>query len=541
MNGIRRTSHSILTLEISISKLRNWVKIASIIFLSIPIVIFLTGWLKFFIAWPATVIFLFGLYKLLRNNGFIHEQDKQHLNVSVLNLGASILLVSIPVLISGVGGVGSQTWDWVKHNAIFLDLVHQAWPLTYQTEGDVVALVYYIAFYLPAALVGKFLGWTSANCVLFLTTWIGTVLTLLWLVVFSRGKTIFAALVLIFFSGMDLIGGFFIKPDLEWYTVITEFRLQWWSNYWLYNNDASVLFYVPHQALGAWLATAILIDSYLGDNRTLPILFLILIVSLWSPFAVVGLIPLFILYLHRSGFSFEIESQLSVVNLIGLVLGLVIFLYYLSRFLTYQLPDYYMITGQEVLPGSFEFLLNRLSISKFFYEYIVFIIFEFLALASVLILIIRKASNGFSEFEKETKMLYVAILVLCVLPFFKYGIYNDLVMRSSMPALFVFQIGVVLVLRIQTSITLRMALVSMLCLGGLNSANLQYQHINNIFVSKRLVQIPSPEHITTLLHIKYQREMRRGFVGQYLGSAKSHFFQYLAPDLKPFNIDHIKQ
>ena len=48
-----------------------------------------------------------------------------------------------------------------------------------------MVLTYYVAYYLPAALVGKIAGWTAANVVLFAWSATGAALAFLWLVVLS--------------------------------------------------------------------------------------------------------------------------------------------------------------------------------------------------------------------------------------------------------------------------------------------------------------------------------------------------------------------
>ena len=48
-------------------------------------------------------------------------------------------------------------------------------------RGPITMLVYYVGYWLPAALVGRILGWGVANFILFLWTWFGVLLTVLHL------------------------------------------------------------------------------------------------------------------------------------------------------------------------------------------------------------------------------------------------------------------------------------------------------------------------------------------------------------------------
>ena len=77
------------------------------------------------------------------------------------------LPIALLVTQIGAGGFGVGTYDWAnKHNLIFADLVRFSWPVVYHGEGTPssgLMLVYYVGYYLPAALVGKVMGWHAGN------------------------------------------------------------------------------------------------------------------------------------------------------------------------------------------------------------------------------------------------------------------------------------------------------------------------------------------------------------------------------------------
>lgn len=56
----------------------------------------------------------------------------------------------------------------------------------YRLGGQAAPLVYYIAYYLPAALLGKLGGWLWAHQVLFVWSWIGLILAMLWFIILNR-------------------------------------------------------------------------------------------------------------------------------------------------------------------------------------------------------------------------------------------------------------------------------------------------------------------------------------------------------------------
>lgn len=517
---------------IPLSTLGWWLRAASGIYLAVPVAIFLTGWLKLAVAWPLTVLLAIGGTDFLRTPAAAAGRGNPGPRISVFRLGAAVMLATIPVVLAGSGGIGMQTWDWTKHNAILADLIARPWPVVYQTERDAVALVYYIAYYLPAALTGKVAGWTAANLVLFVTTWTGAVLAFLWLAVFARGAVILAALVFVLFSGMDMAGAMLTKPVAAWPGLLDRFHLEWWAGHWQYSSNVSLLYFVPQQAIGAWLATAMVVDGFLRGDDRFPAILLLAVLALWSPFAVVGLLPMVFLHLGSSWSRSNMRDQVSMGNLAGLVIGVVLILYFWSRCVPFQLPEIYTAPGNGLVPGEFEWMPARLSGARFINDYLVFVLCEFLVLAGLI-----TASLNSSAQRRGRNLMLVATGILLVLPLFYYGIYNDLVMRASIPALFVVQAGVVLALGKVTGRSLRIAVLVVLAVGAVYSANLLRMNAQGVYEADSVVNIPDRVRIPTLLHIEIHSELRRAFVSQYLGSVHSPLFRRLAAVPEPWPVE----
>jgi hypothetical protein len=130
-------------------------------------------------------------------------------NWPVLRLHHIILLLLTALLLlgmSGVGGYGYQDTDWLKHNAVLKDLIERPWPVVYRLGGQDVPLVYYVAFYLPAAFLGKLGGWFLANQVLFGWSLIGLILVMLWFLILNQRAAFTVVLLFVMFSGLDIIG-----------------------------------------------------------------------------------------------------------------------------------------------------------------------------------------------------------------------------------------------------------------------------------------------------------------------------------------------
>jgi hypothetical protein len=81
-------------------------------------------------------------------------------------LGALVVGTAWTVL-SGIGGFGFQTGDFLERDAVLWELITRPWPVLGHghAEGatNQLALSYSVAWYLPAAVAGKLCGWTAAQ------------------------------------------------------------------------------------------------------------------------------------------------------------------------------------------------------------------------------------------------------------------------------------------------------------------------------------------------------------------------------------------
>ncbi len=181
----------------------------SLLYLAFPYFFFFAGWLKWYFALPGAALVVAPLLRVLREPGGDMELGPGGLKLRHLVI---VFLAALVLLgISGVGGYGYQDGDWAKHNAVFKSLVERPWPVVYRISSrDSVPLVYYIAFYLPAAYVGKLGGWTMANHALFLWALLGLVLAMLWFVALARRAS--RLLLFILFSGLDIVGQLTVAP-----------------------------------------------------------------------------------------------------------------------------------------------------------------------------------------------------------------------------------------------------------------------------------------------------------------------------------------
>lgn len=423
-----------LIIESEYSSIISSLAILSIFYLSLPIFIFAFAWMF----WPyATLTFIL----LSISIATIWERLKPDLLATRAELviffnnfrnEISFLVVILIawILVSGIGGVGLQTDDWMKHNAVLVDLGMQEWPVTIEIDRETTPIIYYVAYYLPASIVGKLTGsWLWLNVSLMLWTYFGLLLAVLWFLVHTKKFAIFTIIFFIFFSGLDVLGYFanllfsYSGTNLK---ILKASHLEFWAREFQYSSNTTLLFWVPQHAIGGWIAAGLLLWFSRKSHFIEHFILIFGITMLWSPFVSAGsLIFLLgeIVYQRR---KFHLSRLGQIIPLAGLWLTMVVGLYYYSlfgrKYISYG-PDIFGIT-----------LLNPIKhfepSTDIIFFYLFFVIFE----VGFIGIIVWKYRDIMDQREKI--LFLVSISVLVILPIFRVGKYNDLVMRSSIPILF---------------------------------------------------------------------------------------------------------
>ena len=150
-------------------------------YLALPMPLFLFGWLRPVYALPLAALLL-GLLLLWGRD--IKAIDRPTVRLGGMSLAVCAVVALVWVAASGAGGIAYQNADYIKHNAIIKALSYSQWPVVFD---DGSRLAYPLGYYLPGAAVGKLFGWTAAHCAIFLWTWAGAALSLLWFVHLAGG------------------------------------------------------------------------------------------------------------------------------------------------------------------------------------------------------------------------------------------------------------------------------------------------------------------------------------------------------------------
>jgi hypothetical protein len=206
------------------------------------------------------------------------------------------------------------------------------------------------------------------------------------------------------FSGWDVVGALATHNALNGAP-----GFEWWAGAFQYSSTITLALWVPNHAIPGWILATLLLLWDTGRIRIGVVMMGAALSILWSPFALMGAVP----FLAKAGF--EALRRGPIWADVAMSAALAMAAVPLARFL---------LTDSERIPHGFE------PITPLFAAlYTLFIVVE-LGPALAINAIAPTRQGGFS---KSTYLLAVASLLL--IPFFRMGAANDLVMRASIPAL----------------------------------------------------------------------------------------------------------
>ncbi|MFH1267074.1 MAG: hypothetical protein ABIK89_15210 [Planctomycetota bacterium] len=529
--------------------------VVSCVYLVVPYLIFLLGWLRWWLAVPMAALLVVASCCAVRDVLRVDPSGRRERQGTVISWRQLVLLIGAALflaLLSGAGGYGAQDIDYPKHNAILKALARQPWPVEVASPKGSFPLVYYIAWYLPAGLLGKVAGWQAANHVLFFWTVLGLVLALAWFCTLAGRFTWVVLAVFVGFSGLDVIGAGFYKiaalggttpsesiqigfESLRWW----NWEMRWWNDEIVrnYSPNVALLFLVPQQCLAGWILTGMIVWTlrHGGDSGRRNLWFHFGLSSLWAPFVTIGLAPLLAWdFFWRRPLGFRRwRAYASGANLCGLVVLGIVALYYVTRFADFPFD---VVALASLHFGGPEHL-SRL---EFFFRMLLFLALEVGVIAWC---VWRTGSVD----DAESRGLFgTAVGFLLVLPWFSYGGCNDLVMRASIPCLFLVALFVARAIASPPSRRWSKGLlVFVLVLAAANPLAEIYRHAREVHRQGRLLALPAENDVKSLwmlnreyreIAVESDAVMHRAIRGdtfflQYIGSRDALFFKYLAPPL----------
>jgi hypothetical protein len=397
------------------------------VYLALPFCIFAFGWMKWWFAVPLVLVVAMGLIGMINHAPalWVPKLDRSFWWRFAL---VAILVVGW-VLMSGVGRFTWQNDDHDVRNALFRILVENSWPVVelVPPEGlydGPVALVYYIGFWLPSALVGKFFGLAAGNIAQVVWAVLG-ILLFCWLALAATLKKprVWPVVIFILFSGMDILGcwvtGSFVDP------ITSAAHLERWGNPFQLSSMSTQLFWVYNQAIPAWVSTALILLQ--KNNRCLA--FIVALTALSSTLPAMGMVPLVIFVTLRNlrdtdarpatiSVKSFFKSVITYENVIcGGMVGVVSLLYLSSNNAGQHIGLRAALSGTNLL------------------MWLLLLMFE----VGVLFLLLFK-------FQRKNPLYWVILGSLVIFPWVGVGNGGDFGMRATIPALVVLYFMVVMAL-----------------------------------------------------------------------------------------------
>lgn len=378
-------------------------------YLALPVALFLSCWLKLWLGIPLTALLLAAVAWHLRR-----ERDEETVELGHwAGMLALLAALALWVFLSGLGGYFYQSNDHHWRNAVFHDLIDFSWPVYYAQTGS--ALVYYLVYWLPAALVGKALGWAAANAALYLWSLLGVSLCALLLLrelqARSFGERLLIVAILGLFSGMDIIGTIlnqYYNGQANW------LHLEWWSGYYQFSSNTTQLFWVYNQTIAPWLATILL----LRQRRAGGIALLCALTLPFAPMPFVGMLPLALAQMAQAVRSAGrkaagpwLRGLLNVETATAAALGGVFALYFSSN----------------ASAGSGRSLWFWASAQPLWAAVGMYVLFLLLEVAVPLLALLRD--------NARTPLYWAVAATLALCPLIAVGQASDFCMRASIPAL----------------------------------------------------------------------------------------------------------
>lgn len=405
-------------------------------YILLPFLIFVLGWIKMYIAVPLVFSLLFCFWKVCTDMPklWIPEINKENIIRIIFIVG----VISVWIYYSGIGKFVFQNTDHTARNTIFNILVEYEWPVVTdiilpKNNGvfNTTGLIYYIGFWLPSALIGKLLGMRAGYYAQAVWALLGILIVYYLICTSFRKIKIWPLFVLVFFSGLDIIGVFFTSMDFI--NIESKWHIEWWSNPYQYSSMTTQLFWVFNQAIPAWLCTML---AYVQKNNR-NLVFILACSMLSSTFPFIGL--LFIILFLCFSREYTDEKKISSPKIRTK----------LKNHIACLLRD--TCTIQNVLGGgiigitSFLYLNTNLSGSRFMAENTKGPQFES-SLAKLVIFLILEIgiySVLLYKYHQNNKLYYFIVVCLGIIPLIRVGYSNDFCMRASIPALFILMVWVI--------------------------------------------------------------------------------------------------
>lgn len=389
------------------------------IFLSIPIIIHLLFWFKWYISLPSITALLISIFWLIKNIKYKDFSEYRSIfNIRILSI--SFFIMFFINILSGAGGLMFQNWDYHSRNALLHDLIEKQWPVKYNLsdqleESKIIGsnsglLSYYFAWFLPSAAVGKVTNnFSIASLCIFIWNLIST--TIIFYLIFRKfNKSKISYLFIIFaISGLDIIISIIIDLLNNNHLGLLEIPKYIDTSAITFSMHGffTHLFWVFNQSLPTWIICLL----FMNNPRYSSMGVLLAMMVVYAPLPAIGLAVLFILFSLmganlKSPINFKrLKMILSIKNFLPIIFMIPIAMIFLQN------------------SSKFGFILNRpqnFSVINILTYYLLYLFFEI----GIFLLFINKYNK---------KKIIILFLILSIMPLFYIGIGYDFGNRATIP------------------------------------------------------------------------------------------------------------
>ena len=300
-------------------------------------------------------------------------------------------------LLAGQGHVFYAADDWVIRDAVLADMSTSALP-AYGWNGETWILRAPLGMYLLPGALGRLAGLGYAHVLMFLQN---ACLTggALYLIAEAFGRrTVGFLAIFVFFSGLDFFGQ--LKTyGVQWSVIYPEM----WHPFFGYMSFINHLFWAPNHALPGWCFAALLALHLRGGGLAPALLVFFAAALLWSPLTMIGALPFLVFIVLRE------PRKMFSPGVVGACLAGAAFL----PVAVYLQTDAARIASGW-MPGGEDFLAFYLLFIGLEVPHIIFV------LAPAVLR--QKPWSG---------ALVLALVLVCVIPFYALGAFNDFALRVS--------------------------------------------------------------------------------------------------------------
>ena len=419
------------------------------------------------------------------------------------------------IVFSGVGGLGLQTSDYLKHNALSYDLIVNPYPIKYIINDKVYYLSHYLGYYLTPAFFGKFLGWTAYNYINIVWTSLGISLSVFWVARLTGKLKWYVLLLFILFGGLRFGGGlvqYSLNGTLDIfykavYGTVSLFSLNSLTHSFefIYHNTTDLIYWSPQHTIGAWIGVGLFLEDWHNRKniRYAPLYFSAL--AFWSPWTFIGLCPfalVAVIQLKDYHKWFSISSFLAGLTILGLT---VVFLFGVTN---NHLINHFIFNNYHLSGAS------NLTIFK---SYLFFICSEVLiyAIPILIVMYLKKDTHFF--------LVILTTVVLLLVPLYRYGQWNDWCAKVGVPAQFILTIMVIKMILQKTKLSYYLIGIFLIC------AIIPIITIINSFRYARHYPIPNfPKEVQIASLPETANTCACWPKEQFIASEESFFFKYIS-------------